>query len=316
MVLLHEMKDMLGNPTVCAKYKHCSWRVEGSLEDSMYSEMCDALALSSPAVAKAARAEIVNLRRKCKELEEKNVELRKGKDAAERVATKHHDRARELASEVHQLRSKCLALEELAQTTRETMEREREAMERDKAERNVEIERLKTECRKLMRELDKASDMLAMHDEHSAPLVGIGLGLDRDVRTKLLNIVEIVPNLGADVCGEFEVGDVVTDIDDVSVQKLQWDEVKAIIIGPEGSRCKIKIARGNSRLEVHCDRVAHSAQHPASSAHDIVQNTIQKTSLANSSPKDKKRWSLVRSMAHVIKDRVKRDHVPSNTASF
>jgi hypothetical protein len=294
VALLQEMNDMLGNPIACEKHKQVSWRDDGSLEAAMYTQMCDALAASSGAVVAAARVEIEQLRRKCKELEEKNTELTAQKVAAERTA-----------SDVQQLRRKCLALSEVAKTAREAMET-----------KDVEIKKLTAECGRLRRELEKMRDMVAMTEVVvHAPLVGIGLALDRDVETNVITIVEIVPKLGADVCGQFQVGDVVTDIDDVSVENLKWDEVKALIIGPAGSHCTVKLNRGKGSLEVHCDRVAPApdhkfnpspAQHPALG---LVQNTVQKTSLANkNSTDDQKHWSLVRNMTHVIRDRVKRDH--------
>ena len=92
---------------------------------------------------------------------------------------------------------------------------------------------------------------LAPGEEAKLELAGIGLGLS--LQGDRLVVGSVVPGGGADAAG-IAAGDAILSIEGAPVSAMRFDEAIAAIRGPEGTRVRLVVVRGEARREVDVER--------------------------------------------------------------
>ena len=87
----------------------------------------------------------------------------------------------------------------------------------------------------------------SLTSQTSGELSGVGIRLEADIKTKVLTVVEPLPNSPASTAG-IRSGDRVLSIDGRSTQGMTVEEASGLIRGKEGTRITLEIGRGEKDL--------------------------------------------------------------------
>ena len=87
----------------------------------------------------------------------------------------------------------------------------------------------------------------SLTSQTSGELSGVGIRLEADIKTKVLTVVEPLPNSPAFTAG-IRSGDRVLSIDGRSTQGMTVEEASGLIRGKEGTRITLEIGRGEKDL--------------------------------------------------------------------
>ena len=87
----------------------------------------------------------------------------------------------------------------------------------------------------------------SLTSQTSGELSGVGIRLEADIKTKVLTVVEPLPNSPASTAG-IRSGDRVLAIDGRSTQGMTVEEASGLIRGKEGTRITLEIGRGEKDL--------------------------------------------------------------------
>ena len=87
----------------------------------------------------------------------------------------------------------------------------------------------------------------SLTSQTSGELSGVGIRLEADIKTKVLTVVEPLPNSPASTAG-IRSGDRVRAIDGRSTQGMTVEEASGLIRGKEGTRITLEIGRGEKDL--------------------------------------------------------------------